>query len=463
MKKKTKKNILFIIPDSTSVRNYAYSNIISEFNNDVNIHIWSTLDQKVIQKIESLHNVKIFYNKILLPKENFFKFFLREITTYARLVHNSKKVKNETIKRFWKHNNNTFKKAIFYKVSKLFGQCISYSYRMILLIENFFNKLVTHKDISFFKKKLVQDKIDTIFITHQRVAQLYPIVLAAKKIKINVISSIYSWDNMPKARLNIFAEKYLVWSDHMKNEFKIYYPEIHPDKIIVSGTPQFDFYNDKSKIIERDIFAKKYNLDVKKKWILYSGCDSLTSPYDQFYLSDLAEAIYNNGNKYEIIFRRCPADFSDRFDKVIKKYFNLISVIDPIIEKSDSWVDSIPDPEDCTLLVNVVFHCEIAVNVGSSIAHDFSNFNKPTIYIDYDIYLNNNWSIKIINAYQHFRSMPSNNCVVFLKDRKDWFHLVDKVVNNPMEFATDRLLWYKKINKTQNNYNSKKIANILMK
>ena len=118
----------------------------------------------------------------------------------------------------------------------------------------------------------------------------------------------------------------------MKNEFKIYYPEIHPDKIIVSGTPQFDFYNDKSKIIERDIFAK-HNLDVKK-WILYSGCDSLTSPYDQFYLSDLAEAIYNNGNKYEIIFRRCPTDFSDRFDNVIKKYYNLINVIDPIIEKS---------------------------------------------------------------------------------------------------------------------------------
>ena len=76
-------------------------------------------------------------------------------------------------------------------------------------------------------------------------------------------------------------------------------------------------------------------------------------------------------------------------------------------------------------------------------------------YIDYDIHLNNNWSKKIINAYQHFRSMPSNNCVEFLKDRKDWFYLVDKVVNKPMEFATDRLLLYKKINNliTQKAYN----------
>jgi hypothetical protein len=40
-----------------------------------------------------------------------------------------------------------------------------------------------------------------------------PICIAAKELNIPVITAIYSWDNLPKARLAVQADKYIVWSD----------------------------------------------------------------------------------------------------------------------------------------------------------------------------------------------------------------------------------------------------------
>ena len=58
------------------------------------------------------------------------------------------------------------------------------------------------------------------------------------------ITFIFSWDNLPKARLAVEADLYLVWSQWMKDEMRDYYPEISEEKVKLVGTPQFEFYLD---------------------------------------------------------------------------------------------------------------------------------------------------------------------------------------------------------------------------
>ena len=104
----------------------------------------------------------------------------------------------------------------------------------------------------------------SIFITHQRVPGLMPICVAAQQLCIKTATAIFSWDNLPKARLAVKIDDYYVWSQWMKDEMMAYYPEIPEGNVKLVGTPQFEFYQDKSRQISRTEFAKLHGLNPKK-------------------------------------------------------------------------------------------------------------------------------------------------------------------------------------------------------
>lgn len=456
------KNILFIVPDSTGIRNYLYSDILSFLKGNSNIFIWSSLPDAVFDAVRDFHNAELQYKSLTLPRENILGRWLRETATFARLNWNAKKVSNPTILSYWNYKpQGGLLKTLFNKTNVWIGKLLCRNYRIILLLESTAIKLWSNATVSFYEDELLKNKIDKIFITHQRVAHLMPICLAAKNLGIEVITVIYSWDNLPKARLYVLADKYLVWSSHMKQEMATFYSEIPQEKVIVTGTPQFEFYQKKELIVDRDIFATKYGLDASKKWILYSGGDTLTSPYDQNYLEDLVTALRDNID-IQIIFRRSPADFSDRFETVLKKFEGQIKVLDPVWQIGSTWSSNIPLAVDFEMLANIACHCALAVNVGSTIAHDFTSFNKPTTYVNYDHIVSKEWDIHIVNNYQHFKSMRDLDAVVWVNDKSEWESVIKNVINNPESIANQRQTWFGLINSKGHTPASKSIAELLL-
>ena len=101
---------------------------------------------------------------------------------------------------------------------------------------------------------------EKLFCSHQRGVQCAPVFAAAKDLGIETITVIYSWDNLPKARMALQADKYLVWSDCMKEELKLYYPEIASNQIFITGTPQFECYQHSENIIPKEAFYNQYDL-----------------------------------------------------------------------------------------------------------------------------------------------------------------------------------------------------------
>lgn len=457
------KNILFMIPDSLGIRNYLFSDVLLHINKKLNIHIWSPFKENDFDEISKNKNIEIFFKQIKLPKIPLVVRIFRDTAKYARLKIYAKKLNNKTILSNWQNSNKLKFKNKFFKIfCKSIGSILYLSYHSILFVENcsfFFWPRILIKN---YENELKLLNIDKIFITHQRVLNLTPICIAAKNLNIEVITVIYSWDNLPKASLNVIANKYLVWSEFMKNEMKLYYPEINQKLVLVTGTPQFEFYKKMELLIPKKIFAQKYNLDIKKKWILYSGGDLLTSPYDQNYVSDILESLKNNDN-IQLILRRSPADISNRFDYLKNLYPNHLCIIDPLWENGTSWDKNLPRYDDFKLLVSLAYFCELAINVGSSIVFDFVAFDKPTIYIDYQQSHFKNWDIKYLNSYQHFKSMPSKNSVIWLNGRNNWEKVINLVIKNPKKYAQDRFYWYSRINKSTNHFiPSLEIAKILM-
>jgi len=141
------------------------------------------------------------------------------------------------------------------------------------------------------KVQLQKEMPAIVFCTNPRPTQALAPILAAQDLGIPTASFIFSWDNLPKATTLIEPDFYFVWSDYMKQELLQYCPYVNENQIFVTGTPQFESHFDATLIQNKTEFFKKYGLDSQKKYICFSGDDSVTSPLDQYYLEDLALSV----------------------------------------------------------------------------------------------------------------------------------------------------------------------------
>ncbi len=320
----------------------------------------------------------------------------------------------------------------------------------ITKLRNKINKLErSTSKYKYCKVQLEAHKPDMIFCTTQRATQSISALLAAKDLGIPTVAFVYSWDNVPKAMQVVETDFYCVWSDLMKAEVLKYYPFIKENQVFVTGTPQFEPHYNESLLQTREAFFKAHNLDVNKKYICYSGDDETTSPLDQYYLEDLANAVRSLNKKGEnlgIIYRKCPVDFTSRYNAVIETNKDIIAVLNPIWRQvGKQWNQVLPTPEDFKMLYNVCEHSEFVTNVCSSTVFDFVAHNKPCIYYNYE-QPQLKKGIRDIGQnykYVHFRSMPSNKAAVFCTDKNDLESLVKQILDGQLSNVEQCKAWYK--------------------
>ena len=300
-------------------------------------------------------------------------------------------------------------------------------------------------------KLLKELEPDVVFNLSQRSVLSIAPIIAAQDLKIQTATFIYSWDNLPKATLVVEPDHYFVWSEYMKSELQNYYPYIKQSQIHVTGTPQFEMHKDDALIQTKADFYSKHNLDIGKDYICFSGDDETTSPHDPSYLEDLAKNVLQlntEGYKLGIIFRRCPVDFSDRYDSILELYKDIIIPLAPIWNANGTmWNTIIPQAEDQALLLNTVRHSKLVVNLGSSMVFDAICHDTPCAYVNYnpnvevlkkDIYT--------IYKYVHFRSMPSTKAVIWFNTAEEISEKIKTVLDNRSESLHEARQWFKVIN-----------------
>lgn len=301
-------------------------------------------------------------------------------------------------------------------------------------------------------KTLQEEKPAIVFCTNQRHVNTIAPLVAACDLGIPTACFIYSWDNLPKATLVVETDYYFVWSDYMKSELQYYYPHIKPEQIYVTGSPQFEMHYQTGPWLQRDTFFQKFGLNKEKKYVCFSGNDVTSSPDDPKYLEDIALAVRElnaNGQHLGIIFRKCPVDFSDRFDEVIKKYSQEIVAIDPLWKKfSSSWNAILPGKEDDELLAGIAEHCELVITIGSSTIFDFIAHNKPCAYLKYNQknQLDSGWDIYRCYQYVHFRSMPNPDCVFWIDSAEAIASVIKKGLNDSASIVQNAKTWFQVIN-----------------
>ena len=438
--------VFILLPDGIGLRNFAYTNFYEiGIQNKFDITYWNSTPFN----LSDLGYNEIKLNSSPHPLTN----ILKRVRTQIDLNLNIKKTKDNVYDSYrFKSSYHDFKSTIKSSLVVVLSSIFNSDKGVLKIrkwIKNQERKTQYYKNC---KATLEKEKPAIVFCTNQRpVIGIAPII-AAQDLGIPTATFIFSWDNLPKATMVIETDYYFVWSEHMKNELMFYYPYINENQIFITGTPQFEKHVDETLLMSKEDFFRENNLDLQTKYICYSGDDITTSPNDPQYLQDTAEAIRKLSSikvRYGIIFRRCPVDFSNRFDKVLENNNDIIKVIEPKWKKlGDVWNTILPTKEDFILQINTIKHTEMVVNLGSSMVFDYATQQKPCAYINYDV-LNTeypNWSVKNIYNFVHFRSMPNKNAVVWLNSPDEIAEKIEMALSNQKATVTAAKEWFEKIN-----------------
>jgi hypothetical protein len=320
---------------------------------------------------------------------------------------------------------------------------------------------------AYCKKQLKENRPDIIFCTNPRPSQAIAPILAAQDLGIPTASFIFSWDNLPKATTLIEPDFYFVWSDYMKKELLEYCPYVKSEQVFVTGTPQFESHFDINLLQSKDAFYHEAKLNADKKYICFSGDDSTTSPLDQYYLEDLALSVRElnqQGYNLGIIYRKCPVDFTGRYDTILGKYKDVIVSIDPLWRPiGKSWNEIMPTKDDFSLQANICHHTEFVGNIASSMVFDFVAHDKSCLFFDYEQPQLEKGVRDIGQNYKyiHFRSMPSKEAVLFVKNKEELTSIVKSILDGKKTNILVGKKWFNVVVGSEPSKASEKIWNAI--
>jgi hypothetical protein len=453
------------VPDGIGIKNYLYTDfpdrLLSSANNRLVIfHIG--IDLSLLDQLGQKYPDRIIFVRLPAFKEDAVTKVLRESVTIARLKYFSATLNNKTILKSGPVAN-TPKRKLLLQLANLIGTALSKKYTDILRIEQWFSDRVARLRMDEHENFLQQHKIDILISLHQRPPDNIPIYEAARRLGIKRIAVIYSWDNVSKARLYTPAEKYFLWSRYMFDQMQLFYPEIPKEKLCITGTPQFSFYYSPAYLSEREDFCRKHGIDPKKPYLIFSGSDERTAPYDPHLLRDVALAVlkWNEAERPQLIFRRSPADFTNRYHWVFEK-FPWIIVLDPKWQnKGAGWGTAIPTKEDIEMIVGLIQHGQLIINVASTMALDAATHDKPCIYISYNPKEAREAGYPpetYIHQEDHFKVMRNIDAVHYVNSVELLDECLQKLMNQPDAYARGRKRYLEIIT---NNLSSEAAANMV--
>lgn len=439
-----KKKVFIFLPDGVGLRNFALSNFknIGDTHN-VDITYWNNTEFSLKEEFD--------FNEVFIKNQKMH--YLTPIYSRVRKrieLNAWQKKFNDSVYCTYKFplNFNGVKnifKSLLIKILIALHSNPAGVERVRRRIKYLERKSPKYK---YCKKQLEIHQPDIVFCTNQRATQAISALLAATDLNIPTVTFIYSWDNVPKAMKVVETDYYFVWSNHMKKELLFYYGYINESQVFVTGTPQFEPHYNESLLQSREAFFEKYKLDLEKKYICFSGDDITTSPLDQYYLEDLVNAVRalnSEGYNLGVIYRKCPVDFTDRYDKVLRENNDIIVSLPPLWNQTgDMWNQVMPTKADFAMLVNVSHHCELVANVCSSTVFDFIIHNRPCLYFNYE-QPQLKKGIRDIGQnykYVHFRSMPSKDAVAWAYSKKEVKKAVHKLLEDNVKTVLLAKDWY---------------------
>lgn len=437
---------LLLVPDSVGIRNFLCSRFPHYLIEAGEVHVWHALPPASVAFFQQRFGDKLQWEPLPDYPEMLIERIFRQAKVYAQLYAQSDFALDLALRNL--RLQRSIKARWIGRAGQTLGSFFAGTAGALKLDRMHKRAALWNSGSHAFEDYLRELQPDIVFCTQQRAHKAVPAFLSAQKLGIPTATFIYSWDNLPKGRMAVHSDYFFVWSEFMKNEMKEYYPDISPDRVIVTGTPQFEGYFNQDWIKPREVFLRELGVDPARPVICFSGDDVLTSPHDPVFLADLARAMRSlpEVGRPQIVFRRSPVDWTSRYDETFRQFPEII-VSDPLWSTSDSrgdWTQFTPTEEDMILLSNLAHHMDLVINLGSTMAMDFAITGKPAIFIAYNPPNRNpNWDVDDIYRMPHFKPVLEMQPVYWAKSADGLASLVQHALTLPREKDAERQAWLK--------------------
>ncbi|OUL63032.1 CDP-glycerol glycerophosphotransferase family protein [Flavobacterium sp. AJR] len=436
------KKLGIVITDGVGFRNFVMSDFISEAVKQFDkIIIYSGLPESCYQ---NFNNSKLEIKELAVFKEGKATWAFRKWKEIAHLQKNKSFYgMNDNLVSGYPKNNSV--RSLFVKTIYSFTNFINSNSSILLAEKIQFSSFSKDKITKEYIEILKEDKPSHLFFTHQRPPYLAPFLYAAIQTKTPTSTFIFSWDNLAsKGRMLGTFDKFLVWSQLMKEELLYFYPNVKNDEVQVVGTPQFEPYVlDKYKS-SKENFLAKFGLDSNKKNICYSCADVSIGPNDPIVIKTIAEAIRNNEieAQVQLLVRTSPAEDDSRFKTIRDEFPEIIWDVPKWIltreNHQESWSQRIPSDEDITNLRSLLENADLSINMCSTMSLDFMLFDKPVINTVFGNLENGLYNDQRFLNYNHYKKVIDGNAVTIAKNKQELIDQINQTFNNPEERKSER-------------------------
>jgi hypothetical protein len=437
------RHYLIVIPNGVAIRNFFCTRFLDLLLESGSVTVWHSLEAEDIEPFRHRWDTRVSWEVLPPVHDRLVERVLRQAKGRAQVVWQTRT--DPTVPRTKRHLPSRWRARALENIATGIAWVCANPRRLARLDRLHQRVAAGARHMNEFETALRRWRPDVVFCAHQKSIQAVPAILAARKLGIPTATFIYSWDNLPKGRMPINPSDFLVWSEFMKRELLAYHPDVSPNRVHVAGTPQFETYRDASLVRPRDEFLRKVGLDPSRPVICFSGDDVLTSPHDPRYLADLADSMraIDASQRPQILFRPSPIDQSGRYDAVLAKYPEVaLSTPCWTVHAPGDWSQVVPQWEDIALLVNVVYHSDLVVNVGSTMAMDFAACDKPAVYIAYDPEgIGRAWSIQDLYRKVHFRTVHALQPLYWARSSRELGTVVLHALLHPKEKSEARQAW----------------------
>lgn len=272
--------------------------------------------------------------------------------------------------------------------------------------------------------------------THSAIAT--PAVEAAQWLGVPTAAFIFSWDNLTsQGRILLPYDYYLVWNESLRKQLLQIYPDIKPERVFVTGTPQFDTHFKSEFYWSREEFCAKVGADPSRPIVFYSAGMANHVPGEPRIVENIAAMIREIpvSPRPQLLVRVSPKDRTGRFEELKREARD---VLFPEVPWEASWLT--PKIDDAYLLVNSLRHAAVGVNVGSTISLELCMFDKPVINVAYNPASVDISPVDIPRYYgfDHYRPVVESGAVRLAYSEAEMRELLINALSNPEADSDNR-------------------------
>lgn len=288
------------------------------------------------------------------------------------------------------------------------------------------NSLPESKDL--FSQLFLKYKPEKVFLTDLQNELDVRLLKSAKKAGIKTIGMIRSWDNLSsKGLLRALPDTLITHNETIKKE-AVRTNFADEASIIPIGIPHYDKYVS-GKTMEREEFFRKFNLDPKKKTVLFAPIGDRyirNNETDKYVLETLS------GLDVNILVRLPPMDvvnfkgFASKGAKVV------LDKNGTSVWKGGEKLNEISKDDDAKLHAQLKYS-DIVVTGQSTISIDAALFGKQSIIACFEPPPRRNYwdSVRRYYDYDYFLDYAKSGGIKFADSPQELVRLVEECIKNP--------------------------------